>query len=404
MKKNTFLLFAVVATAFVCATSCDKKGKEKEPEIYEDGMYLLGDATGFSSPAENALFFTGKNEANQTVDARIKEKFIWLETGKTFYIGIVEAGEVARKIGGTATPVEYTFWGNDRTNGKAENEPWGVTYYLPEEDTTFTVEKTGLYHVVYFTGDSTAVPVIAVVNTEWGFRNNVFRNSDEEELGFVPFSSHTRVANGVDFTFEGQISSGHFKVAYNGGWKIPVNFNPENGDITWNVMANTNFGGTLNELVSGGGDIIWKGLPGKYKVTMQWRVGPEHGFSDLVFTPIEVHEPEAYENVGLIGGAVGGWGPSDDIMFPAAVRVDDTYVYTLTNPVTFTGGGAFKIRQNSNWNGLNLGYNDLILAGDDVANFSDAGGDIAVGVTTTYTVTFIFDMAAFEYTLTLVKQ
>jgi hypothetical protein len=401
MKRTLkFIAFAVATTALVF-TSC--KGKEDDPEILLDGFYLLGEATEFSKPTANAMFFGGRNEEGQALDPRIKEKYVHLEGGKTFYIAEVAAGKEVGKIGGTATNFEYP--GQDRTEGGG-NEAWGAKYYRPLTDGTFTAPSTGLYHVVYFTGDEAAdfLPIVMVVKTDWGFRG------DLNDWGFTKATA-TKVADGYNFEWTGDYKGEKFKLTYNGGWKLPLVFDEE-GDIEWGtVLVNTNLGGTMpNNLSPGGADMFPEVFPGEYKITFQWRTSGNHGFSNLILTPINVQTPEdpGWEDLEIVGSAVGSW--DDGFQLARGTNTGTTYTWTGTAvelAADGEDGWGFKIRTLGTWEGrTNLGWDNVTIAGNDIANFYKRGDNIGVTAAGTYNVTVTLDwmkVGKTRWTITLNK-
>ena len=409
MKKLRFFAFALVASALAFKTSCN--GDDNGPsEILEDAFYLQGPATEFSSPTAHAMFFGGVNEYGQVPDGRIHEMYAFLNPG-TFYIAVVEGGRVARTIGGTATGYEYP--GQDRTSGGGD-QAWGARFYTPVEGGTFTITEAGLHHIVYFQGDQAAnfAPLVMVARADMGLRGDI------NGWGFTSLGTPERVANGLDWSFEMPITSfGQFKLAYNGGWKLPMLF--DDGNPVWDViMINTNLGAQggndgdvsppITAMLQGGPNWAISGNPGLWRFTLSWRSNVMgHGFTSLTATFLEaiIIDPAGWY-VGFSGGIFPnhcGWcAPNDPDGVLATLSTEQTnvtnaennagtYVWTIENLQIDAGDGAegrgFQLRVDGAW----VGGANFTITGD-TGNFSGSG-DVAVAVARTYNVTITIEFS-----------
>jgi len=317
----------------------------------------------------------------------------WLDPG-TFYIAVVEGGQIARRIGGTATHYEYP--GQDRTEGGGD-QAWGARFYTPVEGGTFTITEAGLHHIVYFTGDDSEgfAPLVMVVRAEMGLRGAL------NGWGFTSFGTPTRVANGLDWSVEvGVRNIGQFKISYNGGWKLPMLF--DGGDPVWDViMINTNFGATsgsdgdqtppINAMLQGGPNWGLEGESGTYRFTLQWRGNVMgHGFTGLTATRTGDYDGEILfpDNLFVVGdGTRAGWSPADGITM-YQVNGNDHLFYGV---VWLEATGSFKFAIQRDWGGdfgQSGGNNDPIA---DFAEFGMGGGDIPVPGTAGYFV-IVVDM------------
>lgn len=386
MKKHNYrLLLAVAAIATMFATSCRKN---PNPKIeFEDGIYLIGDAVGFANPEDKALFFIGQNEATKELDPKINEKYAWLEAGKTFQIGIVEGGKF-RKIGGEAS--------THTVNGDGGLIPSGAKYFTPKNDGTLSCTETGLYHVIYYTGNPENL--IVVTKVDYGIRGEL------NSWGFTSLGAPTKVEGGVNYRLENvTCKTGKFKLAYNNGWKLPLVFS---GDVM--VNAETSLGGTMSTLVPGGNDIQLDVNQGHYTVTLGWRVGPTHGFSNLVFTFESAYYPNPAEwKVNIHGSTISN--DDDDWQDAVATFSTDesdvtntntkagTYVFNIVS-VKMYGDHQFGLQIDGAWNS----FADITITGD-TANFTGAEndgtkGNIVVASTKTYKVKITLEYSGTEIT------
>jgi len=396
MKKLKFFAFALAASALAFTfTSCNGDDPIAPPPPPPPGIHLLGSAIGITVPGELTQFFPGINEYGQVLDERIHEMYTWLEPG-TFQIVSVMAGEITRRIGGTETG--YTYPGQDRTEG-GHDQAWGARFYRPDVDGTFTITEAGLHHIAYFQGEpgTNMNPLIMIARVDMGMRG------DFNGWGFTSLGTPSREGNTLRWDWEGELRSGNFKLAYNGGWKLPMLF--VDGEPVWDViMINTNLGGS--PLIPGGDDILLSILPGTYRITLEWRpTHVHHGFSNLTFTPLDVDVVNPAEDwtVGLSGNAFPAFcewcSPGDGVLAvfsPEQTTVTNnetfagTYVWTISN-LEMSAGGGFQLRgAGGDW----IPRQSFEITGDP-DNFSPitqtGNAIITEGRTYNITITVVFD-------------
>ncbi len=125
-------------------------------------------------------------------------------------------------------------------------------------ETKFTVPEDGLYHVVY---DETLNKVV-VAKAEWGIIGGATVAGWGGSTALPLEGTFSKTAMTFKAT-EVILTVGDFKFRYSNGWKIVLD-----GEL---VRVNTNFGGAVNALVPGGGNIA-NTENGIYTVKVMWTI------------------------------------------------------------------------------------------------------------------------------------
>lgn len=368
--KNFGLLAGVFALILGTFSACD----EKDPDvIVEDGFYITGEATGATALSVDYRMATGNNEADDNkARAGLYEKYVALEANKDFTL-LLKEGAVETKYSAVLSEVVL--------NGENEQPSLTLlkgTLVSGTAATPMKVTKSGLYHVVLDlnTNGDLANPVILVAPVEWGVRGV----NGDWSWKKLKASAFNRTTITFDTTFA-TTSTGNFKFAYGGGWKIQL-------DDAGSVKVNTNLG---LDMVQGAGDIpMPKGTNINLKLIWTLAGGELSKSYKMEMTGNIIIEDPATFVVGFSGNAFGTntnppaeWGdPSGATLavYDAAnssVTNQQTkagkYVYNITN-LKMEAAKEFKVRVNGAWIGV--------------------GGATIVGETFTGTDNFIVGAAA----------
>lgn len=284
MKKNLFKLSWLFVAALLTFTACNDD--DPDPIDVEDGWYIKGGGTALTELDAKGLFKSTKNETGQVDRATLYEIYVAVEGGaEGFNIIKVEGG------------VEYVYGpGTDfALVPEAElnvEEPrsglWKGTF--AEGTAAYTVETSGLYHVVF----DTEVNKIAIAKADWGVIGGATPG------GWSASTPMPATFNLETMTFEVNpitLLENEYKFRYSDGWKIFF----EEGVLT----VNTNFGGTLEALVPGGSNIANANYA-NYKVTLTWTLGQNFAAAATWVSDAEPL-PEYPENLYMIGATIGGW-------------------------------------------------------------------------------------------------
>lgn len=408
MKKlGKLMLFAGAMVLLTNFTACKPNGDDPVV-IVEDGFYLAGTATGSDNLNVNYRMAAGVNEANENEKRDgMYEKYVALEAGKEFYL-ILKEGTKETRYGAKLANKELT--GDNDQPGTVE-APFILQKGSLETGTTATamkVNKNGLYHIILDLNKDKALDLVGgaqilIAPVEWGTRGI---NGD---WGWNKFDAPT--FNTTTMTYKATFpttNEGDFKFAYGGGWKIQL-------DDAGKIKANTNLGidaapGAKNIALGKGTNVTitltWKLASGdvakSYAVDLKADKWEYTDYTKAVFSLIG----SAFNNAE---GTPANWDYDIDLAYNTskstvtdATKFYGTFVYEKAG-VQLLAGGEFKVRMNHDW-GVNFGYDAAKIKGNDVANFTDNGGNIKVGAAGTYDVSLKYTTPAKAWELTLTKK
>lgn len=396
MKNRLFKgwagLVALAMVAMVTMVSCDNEDPDPGP-VVEDGLYIKGAGTALTALDVKGLLATTRNEKTQEDRATLKEVYIAVTAGTDGFNLVNVVGGVETVWGPGDDFAEVT--GDDLDGEEPQEGLWRGMY--AETDAPFTVPSDGLYHVVL----DTDLGKVAVAKVIWGV---IGASSPSGWSGSTPLAAAFDL-NMMDFSAtEIAMKKGDFKFRYSNNWKIyldTVLVLPGSDNV--GVTVNTNFGGAVDALVPGGDNINMTDH-GYYTISMKWELGMGTTCTMTRTGDLPSTDYSAYE-MGFVGDGVKvgadphNWDSTIEKMTPA---VDgSTYTWAWTGIPTNTAG-SFKIRQGDDWNGLILGYPQVIMAGSSAGDFSGNGdGNFVPAVDGTYDMTLSVDGTTDEFTLTV---
>ena len=388
MKRIAIIMsaLALVAGSF---TSCEKAGSDNDSdELVLDGVYVYGDATCVSKLTSKGMFAKGLNENDGlAVVAGLWEKYVALEGGKTFVIAEVKAGITTEYGADVLAPVETT--GNDFSISGVT-----VTEGTYKAGSTFTVEESGMYHVVVYTPNK-KISIIPVKSWSMNANGVLTGGAWNRELT-ATFNKEKMV-----FTLANSEMKSTFKFQYGNGWKYTID-----DTVEPIIKVGTNFGaseikfdGSSNALATGGADIkIPRSSKAIYTVELVWEMAKGLGYT-AKFTKtgtVELPDPSTY-TLGIVGSmADSGW----------ATDIPLTYVegtqWSFTANYTFAAGDEFKVRTVGTWEDINLGYNHVTITGD-ASNIVNKGGNLHGTEAASYKITVTYDGPSDSWTIDLKK-
>lgn len=352
--------------------------------ISEDGWYISGDATSFTTLAAISKFNATTNENGSSTGTTVADnpprvglfdKYIYLTTGKTFTISKV-AGGVETKYGASGV-----FTNNP--GGRYDQITANVTRGTLAANATLTVAKTGLYQVAF---DVKTNKVVIAEITHWGLIGGATpggwgSNQVMNLVGTISPDSNTYKVENVVMTVD------QYKFRYSDGWKVQVSDTaaiPVGGE---NVKVNANFGGTLTALVAGGSNIA-NATNGVYTLSMTWKKSTGTWMARAVKTGDYV--PPSYpDSLYVVGAATAiGWpvtGPGENKKAAMhKVAGGGTTVGLYWKVLSLQGGQGFKIA-NKNWTAPNLGFADATYDPKGVA-VTDNSNNMSIATSGIYTV------------------
>ncbi|MDR2816883.1 MAG: hypothetical protein LBB62_09315 [Proteiniphilum sp.] len=383
MKKIQFILFVLLALPFSFISCSEDDDKPSGPvSVAEDGFYVVGEATAFAdlteTDAAKALMAAGIDEANnQAARDGMYEKYIALEGGKSFSL-VLKEGAKETKYGATLTL-------SDTLNG-GEQPAIRVYKGALTENGSLQVSASGLYHIVLDLNKDGLLSdkLILIAPVTWGVRG-AMNNWNFTEFPAPAFNKTTMTYILTDVTVE---TSGAFKFAYGGGWKIELN-----SGATTLVKANTNLGANDALGLKSGGDNITINRA-KYSIELTWKlekgaISNSYSYKVTKTEDLAVLDPATFV-YSLIGNAIyNGTELSDwnyDADFTYTGKTGNTYTYEISN--IKLGAGNFKVRFNHDWS-KSFGF---VEKTGNVIKLSTSGTDISHETETTYSkVIFSFD-------------
>lgn len=387
MKNQLFKklagLMALAMLAMITMVSCSDEEPEPDPgPSVPNGYYIQGGSTALSELIKDGKMTVTKNEVNQENLSSLLELYVAVSAGS-------EGFNIVKVISGEETILgpgsDFEMVAEENLDGDEPREGLWKGSYMASES-AFTVPEDGLYHVVIDNSEE----IVVVAKVEWGIIGAATPGgwSGSTQLGAPEFD-----LNSMEFSSENiAMGTGEFKYRYSNGWKII---------LTDEIKVNTNFGGAVSALEAGGANIN-NDEAGVYTATLKWELG--EGTSATMTKTGDTPPPDYSDyEVGLIGDGIvvadttWGWGSTYNKVLPS---VDGTnYAWTWSG-VTVSDTASFKIRQGENWDGLNLGFGDVSMAGTSADNFTDDGGNIKATVAGAFDFVLSVDATVGAYTLT----
>lgn len=367
MKNNSFKslmkISGLMLAMFVAFTSCEKDDPKPDPILVEDGFYVFGDATALTTYDFKGLMKTTPNEQGGVDRSSLYELYIAVSETGGFNIGKVTGGK-ATVYGpgeGFAEVLEADKIGD-------EPRGWFSRGSGAETATKFTVPSSGLYHVVY----DTELNVMAVAKVEWGVIGGA--TPDTWNTSTVLTSSAFDL-NAMSFEINDLIlNTGEFKFRYSNGWKIVLD-----GEV---VRVNTNFGGAVDALVPGGGNIT-NTTPGLYTVTIDWTL--TNGTTATVTKTGDYTPPAFPEAMYISGGASAyGWaepGTDEQAIMHKLPDLDGIF-WKICH---IAGGEGFKLAA-AGWGDPNLGHGGVSEFDADGVAVTDNEGNMAIAESGMYII------------------
>jgi len=378
--KNKFLRKVlnwsmVLVAATMILGSCNKDDDKDPPVVIEDGVYIKGAGTALTDYDAKGLMTATTNEADDNAArAGLYDLYVPVKAGADgFNIVIVTGGE----------PTVYgpgaDFAAIIQEDRHAE-EPQNVDFWrgsYTESTSPFTVTTDGFYHVVL----DTQLGLVAVAEAKWGVIGGATPNgwSGSTEMTASAFDLNTMSWSVTELI----LLAGEWKFRYADGWKIELDT-----VSTPNVKVNCNFGGAVDALVAGGGNIN-NATPGYYTIDLSYTLGS--GYT-ATLTKTGDYTPPAYPDaMFIVGDAVAyGWptaGPGEDAesaMHKAAGGAPTEGIFWKICYIET--GKAFKLSA-ENWGDPNLGFaevDEFDVNGVTVAD--DGSGNMSVAASGMYMV------------------
>jgi len=365
--KRIFYFLGIAALVLAVSCKKDDKGGKDVDNIVEDGVYVVGEATGFTEVKSELLMASGRNEAkNNEVRAGMFEKYIVLQGGKEFTLTWINGG-VSTKYGANLAAFTPDMDADGNLLPPYEDNPkTGISkgrLEVGDSAPSMKVSETGLYHIVLDLNQANdlSFPQIVVAKADYGVRGGM------NSWGFTALDATAPSNSGMTFTLSGQklAKGGEFKFAYGAAWKITL-------DAAGEVKANTNLG--LNCI--NGGDNIAVEDAGLYKVTLNYKLAKGDIANSWNYNVTLESKSELPTTMYMIGEQFGNWDWASDGVAELVPVTNAEGLFWLTR--WFDHSKGFKFCAERAWNG------DFTGAGE--VGYSVADGNCWVAEDGFYTV------------------
>ena len=291
--KKIFCILGIAALLFG-TVGCKKDPKIDVNDITEDGVYVIGEATGATAVSAIYGMAKGRNEAksNELRDG-MYEKYIVLEGGKDFSLVWVNGG-AQTAYGATLAEFKPTDF-----SGIYQDNPADAVFKgkleIGEKAPKMKVSATGLYHIVLdlnLNNDLDDAQIL-VSPVQYGVRGGM------NSWGFTALEATAPKNDGITYTLTGQKlgDAGEFKFAYNNAWKITL-------DAAGGVKANTNLG---KDGIPGGDNIVVADGAGLYKIVLEFKLAAGDVKNSWKYTVTQESKSETPTTMYMIGNQFGGW-------------------------------------------------------------------------------------------------
>ena len=365
MKNLTKLWsLALLLTAAMFMVSCE----EEEPTIdvteginVADGYYFV--VEGEDPAADKALLPEKvEGEGNAPTDREgFFGNYVYLQAGD-YQIQKVESKEVTSTLGGSLSKVAV----EDLVN--ADEEPFDSYQLamLEADGENVNIANDGFFKISY---DETTTELIVMEVQKVSFIGAPSGWSDVEMdvISSNPEDGFVFEVSGVEIR-----ANDNYKLRINNGWKIIRSNEAETG-----YVAFTNYGGSADALIAGGGDIPFSREDGIYTVNVELQNdgGAFVEFNQTGELEEETFDPEEYQ-FGIIGSANANGFDADRNLHYAGLNEG---VHKWVGVVYFgetsvdDQGRRFKFRTNDDW-AFNIG--GVLPADGSEATLAVNGADI----------------------------
>lgn len=378
--KLTLALLMFVGLAFT-TTSCKKDDPVEPPVIILDGVYVKGGSTALTDFDVKGKMKVTFNEVTKTERAQLMEIYIAIKAGDPGFNIVTVAGNVQTTYGPGADFAVVPE--ADRIGDEPQVDFWRGSYTdvsTSQDKAAFKVPVDGLYHVVI----DTELKKVVIAPVAWGVIGGATPNGWGSS---TQFTAPAFDLNTMTYTIP-SITMGvdKWKFRYSNGWKIVIDPTYNNGTADAGINVNTNFGGTVNALVTGGADIA-NDTRANYKITLTYTLGAPY---TATFTYVSDADPlpEYPEAMFLVGaGTAYGWdapGPNADaIMHKVAGGAPSEGIYWKICHIE--AGGGFKVSA-ENWTSPNLGFNEVNEFDANGFAVTENGGNMDVAASGMYMI------------------
>jgi hypothetical protein len=365
MKKqflsSFFKLTLLVLMGTLIFVGCKDDDDDDPPIVVLDGFYIKGAATALPDLADNGRMSVARNEVNQTDRADLFEMYIPIKAGTDGFNIIMVKGDTLKTYGPGA---DFALVPEAELDVEEPKEGlWKGS--LVETETKFTVPEDAMYHVMF----DRELMKIAIAKVVWGVIGGATPGGWSES---TPMTAGTFNLNQLTFEVaEILLLENEYKFRYSNGWKIILDADYDLGGGSKGIKLNTNFGGAVDALVPGGGNIV-NDTYGVWKFTMTWKLG-EGTKATKTWVKDGEPLPEYPETLFMIGATVGGWDWATIDLPMIPVHSHPELFWKIVWMEAGVADGGFKFAPNKEWVG------DFGKTGDATNGVYAKGGENVPG-------------------------
>ena len=374
MKNLTKLWsLALLLTAAMFMVSCE----EDEPTIEVDEGLALSDGYYFAvdgeDPSQNTRLQPELVEGEEFAAVEREGFFgnyVFLSAGDYNLVSVV-AKEITSTLGGSLTEVPGAeLTGDEVTTGYD-------LAIMEEGGEQINIANDGFFKISY--DETTSELIVMEVETVSIIGSATENGWSDTELNVVSSDP----AEGVVLEKTGMIlGTGEYKIRINNGWKIIRTNDAGNGYVPF-----TNYGGSADNLVAGGGNIAFSQERAEYtvEVTLTNDGGAALSFTNTGEAPEITFDPAEYQWAFVGNATADNWAEFNDrnMVYKGA----EGGIHKWVGVATFAAEGEFKFRANDAWDvalggSLPADGSEVTLSstGDNIP--SPGAGDYYVVITT----------------------
>ncbi len=369
LKISLFMILSAII--FI---ACEKP-QELHPAPYpEEGFYITGKSIYIDTMTMNA-----KLDKGITLNAQDEKQYRDSLYVKFLFVSSVDNGFAVKEQVGAET----ITWGLE--GSWAETKAGVYSGNVTKEGVNFTAPEDGYY---FFAIDLITAKAYLFKLTDWYIVGDAVVGT--------PNTMTLTTANKDSAQWKGSgitLKTGKFHYRFYSDDKFAID-----GD---SVFLVTYIGDATSAPVIGGSDIEIIADQDTFTFCLKHNILT--GFSGS--TTLPPYDPRTH-TYSLIGSAfytdndpnnpATAWNVDFDLTFDATSSDTTAGIYKFVyNNMYFIGGGEFKLRVDHDWNGQEMGYNDVDEITGDVSNISNAGGqygNFKVANDAIYNVTFTYDV------------
>lgn len=379
------LAFAIVGFAVSCK---DDDGGLIIPDdddddivTLDDGIYVVGSAIEGDTTEVNLMVEAQVAAPASQTQARpgLNTTYVHIKNGTISFV-VVDDGEVT-VYGGS--------W-EDKETGSGMGYMLGTVTSGGAAGEITDVGTDGILAQVVF--DISTLQYIVIPVQYWQIIGTATDGSwtTGTEIALKSASAGEVVYEGTNIALRG--TNTEFKFRVNDNWNLDIDSEECDDAVEPCLNFNTNFGGTLTEIVEGGSNMIFVGgedVDGAYTVTVTYTPGEGNSLAFSMVRTGDVEPlPEYPEAMYVVGAATSyGWPAADPAENANATmhKIAGEHEGVFWKILHLEAGAGFKLSA-AGWGAPNLGFGNITEYDAEGITVSDVDGNMSVSESGIYIV------------------